>query len=74
MAAPVALQLYSVREVIAACGFDEVVRQVAGMGYAGVEPAGFPGTTPAQAKKLFDDLGLAVTSAHLPLPLGDQKA
>ena len=74
MTAPVALQLYSVREVIAERGFEKVVRQVADMGYSGVEPAGFPGTTPAGAKKLFDSLGLAITSAHLPLPLGDQKA
>jgi len=74
MAAPVGLQLYSVREVIAERGFEPVIREVAEMGYTGVEPAGFPGTTPAEARKLFDSLGLAITSAHLPLPVGDNKA
>jgi len=74
MAAPVGLQLYSVREAAGELGFEKVVAEVAEMGYAGVEPAGFPGTTPEAAKKLFDDLGLAVTSAHLPMPVGDQLA
>lgn len=73
MATPVALQLYSVREAIGERGFEEVIRKVAQMGYAGVEPAGFPGTTPEEARKLFDDLGLAIASAHLPLPVGDQR-
>jgi sugar phosphate isomerase/epimerase len=44
------------------------------MGYAGVEPAGFPGSTPEAAGKLFRELGLAVPSAHVALPLGDQKS
>lgn len=74
MVAPVGLQLYSVREIIAETSFEEVIRKVAEMGYTGVEPAGFPGTTAAEAKKLFDSLGLALTSAHLALPVGDQKA
>ena len=73
MAAPVALQLYSVREELDQ-GFEAGVRKVAAMGYAGVEPAGFPGTTPAAAAKLFRDLGLAVCSAHVGLPIGDSKA
>ena len=73
MAAPIALQLYTVREAIAAEGFAQVVTKVAQMGYAGVEPAGFPGTTPAAGRQLFDDLGLAVSSAHTALPLGDKK-
>jgi len=73
MAAPVALQLYSVREAIGERGFEDVIRKVAEMGYAGVEPAGFPGTTPEGARKLFDNLGLAIASAHLALPVGDQK-
>lgn len=69
MPAPVALQLYTLREAMAD-DFDGVVKKVADIGYAGVEPAGFPGTTPAAAAKLFKDLGLEVTSAHLPLPSG----
>ena len=70
MPAPIALQLYTLREA-AARDFEAAVRAVAGIGYLGVEPAGFPGTTPEAAKRLFDDLGLEVCSAHLPLPAGD---
>ena len=72
MAAPIALQLYTLREA-AAKDYEGVVRKVADIGYAGVEPAGFPGTTPQAAAKLFAELGLQVTSAHLPLPVGDRK-
>jgi sugar phosphate isomerase/epimerase len=53
--------------------FAGVVRKVADTGYIGVEPAGFPGTTPEEASKLFKDLGLVVSSAHLPMPLGLNK-
>ena len=70
MPAPIALQLYTLREA-AARNFEAAVRKVAAIGYLGVEPAGFPGTTPEGAKRLFDDLGLEVCSAHLPLPAGD---
>jgi sugar phosphate isomerase/epimerase len=72
MTAPIALQLYSVREQMAQ-DFNATVRKIAEMGYAGVETAGFPGTTPAEAGKLFRELGLHVVGAHSPLPLGDQR-
>ena len=72
MISPIALQLYSLREY-AQKDFEKTIRKVAEMGYAGVEPAGFPGTTPVAAGKLFAELGLAVPSAHLPLPVGEQK-
>ncbi len=72
MAAPIALQLYSVREALAR-DFAATVRRVATMGYVGVETASFPGTTPKEAKRLFDELGLVVTSAHLPLPVGEKQ-
>ena len=55
MTAPLAVQLYSVREALAR-DFDGVVRQIADMGYAGVETAGFPGTTPQAAARLFQDV------------------
>ncbi len=70
---PVALQLYSIRDQLARDGYEAGVRQVAQMGYAGVETAGFPGTTPQAAGKLFRELGLSVASAHSALPLGDKK-
>jgi len=70
MTAPIALQLYSVREDLEK-DFHGTMEKIAAMGYTGVETAGFPGgVTPAQAKKLYDDLGLTVTSSHAGLPLG----
>jgi sugar phosphate isomerase/epimerase len=71
MPAPIALQLYTLREA-AAADYEATVRKVAEIGYVGVEPAGFPGTTVEAGKKLFDELGLQVCSAHLPLPVGDK--
>src|SRR5688500_12849524 len=72
MAAPIALQLYTLREDLAK-DFAGTIKKVANIGYAGVETAGFPGTTPGEASKLFNDLGLAISSAHARLPLGEQK-
>jgi sugar phosphate isomerase/epimerase len=72
MAAPIGLQLYSVREKLEQ-DFAGTIRKVAEMGYAGVEPAGFPGTTPVEAGKLFRELGLQVPGAHSPLPIGEQR-
>ena len=63
--------MYSVREYTVK-DFDATVRKVKAAGYTGVEPANFPGTTPQAAGKLFKELGLAVPSAHLPLPVGDK--
>lgn len=73
MSKHIALQLYSVRDVVAASSYEAAVRQVAGMGYREVETAGFPGTTAEAAAKLFSDLGLKVVAAHTGLPLGDKK-
>jgi sugar phosphate isomerase/epimerase len=56
-----------------ASDFDGVVRKVAAIGYAGVETAGFNGSTPQKAAALFKSLGLEVSSAHGPLPVGDKK-
>ncbi len=73
MTKPIALQLYTVREQLAQ-DFAGTMRRIAAIGYAGVETAGFPeGTSVADARRLFDELGLAVCAAHAPLPLGDQK-
>jgi sugar phosphate isomerase/epimerase len=72
MSAPIAIQLYSVREDLGK-DFAGTIRKIARMGYAGVETAGFPGTTALEAAKLFKELGLSVTSAHSPLPLGDKQ-
>jgi len=72
MSAPIALQLYTVREAMADDA-EGVIRKVADLGYVGVETAGFPGTTPEDAAKLFQELGLEVCSAHMPLPVGEKK-
>ena len=63
MAKPVALQLYSVRD---AAGKDlpGTLKTVADIGYQYVELAGMYGKTPAEVKKLFDDVGLKAISAH----------
>ncbi len=72
MAKRIALQLYTVRDQ-AAKDYEGVIREVAKMGYTAVETAGFPGSTAHAAAKLFNELGLTVTSAHVPLPLGEKK-
>ncbi len=69
---PIALQLYSVRDLLVE-DFEGILTRVAEMGYQGVEPAGFPGTTPVEAKKLFDRLGLVVTSIHSALQSEKRK-
>jgi sugar phosphate isomerase/epimerase len=68
-----AVQLYSVREFTEK-DFAGTVRKIAGMGYDGVETAGFPGTTAQAAGKLFQELGLSVSSAHAGLPLGKDQS
>src|SRR4030065_2806671 len=74
MTPPIALQLYSVRDVIEKSDYETVVRQVAQIGYAGVETAGFPGTTPQAAGKLFKGLSLLVSSIHkFPIPTPADK-
>lgn len=73
MPAPIALQLYTVREQLAR-DFNGTLRRVAEMGFIAVETAGFPpGMSPSAARRLLDDLGLEVCSAHLPLPIGEKK-
>lgn len=68
----IALQLYSVRKD-AEKNYENTVRKVAAMGYPGVETAGFPGSTPEKAARLFRELGLLVTSAHEALPIGPNQ-
>ncbi len=74
MSVPIGIQLYSLRDALAT-DFEGVIRKVAAQGYAGVETANaaFVSTTPKAAAKLFTELGLRVSSAHIDLPLGDKK-
>lgn len=68
MTRPIGVQLYSVRDALQA-DFEGSLRRLADMGYAAVEFAGVYGGSPQSAAALCADLGLQITSAHLPLPL-----
>ncbi len=68
----ISVQLYSVRD-LAAADFEGTIRKIAASGFDGVETAGFPGTTPAAAAKLFKEVGLRVFSSHSGLPLGEKQ-
>jgi sugar phosphate isomerase/epimerase len=63
---PVALQMYSVRDVMEK-DFFGAFAQVKAMGYAGVEFAGYYGHTAAEVKKEITKLGLVAVSAHVAL-------
>lgn len=63
MPIPIALQLYSVRHECAA-DFFGVLEQVAQMGYAGVEFAGYHGKSAEEIKKVLDDNGLVCEGTH----------
>jgi sugar phosphate isomerase/epimerase len=63
---PLAVQLYSVRKDCAA-DFDAALEQVAGMGFAGVEFAGYHSYAgkPKELRRRLDDLGLGVAATHI---------
>lgn len=61
---PIALQLYSVRDEMEK-NVENTLRKVKSLGYDGVEFAGLYGFTPAQIKKLVEEIGLTPVSAHV---------
>ncbi|HYG78724.1 MAG TPA: sugar phosphate isomerase/epimerase [Planctomycetota bacterium] len=63
---PLSVQLYSLREA-AAQDFIGVLKAVAAIGYPAVEFAGLHGRSAREIKRVIDDLGLKVSSAHVPL-------
>ncbi len=67
---PIAIQLYTLRAQLAE-NYENIIRQIAAMGYRGVETAGMYGESPAYAARLFHELGLQVTSMHAPMPMLD---
>ena len=69
---PIGLQLYSVREALAE-DFEGTVRQVAEMGYIGVEPYGGLPTDLNDAAALFNELDLQVFNSHVGIPEGEGK-
>ena len=65
MSLPIALQLYTIRDDMAA-DFYGTLKKVKEMGYEGVEFAGLYGQDPANVKKWCDELGLIPVAAHVP--------
>jgi sugar phosphate isomerase/epimerase len=63
---PVALQMYTVRDVMAK-DFRGTVRKVAQMGYAGIELAGSGGLSAAELKDLLAETKLALAGSHIGL-------
>lgn len=68
----ITVQLYSVRD-LASKDYAGTIRAIADMGFGCVEPAGYPGYSAAQAAKLFAELGIKAPTAHVGLPVGDNK-
>lgn len=62
---PLSIQLYTLREE-AAKDFPAVLRHLAGIGYKGIEPAGFFNFTPRTFRQYVEDLGMTVSSTHSP--------
>lgn len=63
---PIALQLYSVRDDCAK-DLPGVLKAVAGMGYEGVEFAGYYGYSAEQLRKMLDENGLRCCGTHIGL-------
>ncbi len=62
---PIALQLYSVRDDMAA-DFEGTLKKVKALGYDGVEFAGLFGKSAAEIKNMCAEIGLNPISAHVP--------
>jgi sugar phosphate isomerase/epimerase len=69
MAVPIGIQLYSLRRE-AERDFAAVLERVAAAGFLGVETVGLHGMRAKEFRTRVDGLGLEVTSAHVPLPVG----
>ena len=65
----IAAQLWTLHD-LASRDLEGVLTTIAGLGYAAVEPLGLHGRRPADVRKLLDELGMAVCSAHAPFPAG----
>jgi sugar phosphate isomerase/epimerase len=73
MSAPIALQLYTLRDAMAT-DVPGVLKRVAEIGYIGVETAFFgPELTHRQAREMIVALGLQICSIHCELPIGSQR-
>jgi len=70
MPAPIATQLYSLREE-AAKDLSAVIRRLGEVGFRGVETADLHGHTPAEVRRMVGDAGMEVCCAHVQPPKGD---
>jgi len=70
---PIALQLYSVREDCARDLYG-TLKEVAKMGYEGVEFAGYYNRTAEELRRMLEDLGLKAVGSHIGIGalLGDE--
>jgi sugar phosphate isomerase/epimerase len=68
MPAPIALQLYTLRDQAKDGKHVEIIKKVGEMGYVGVEAAGLYGLKPADFRKLVADQGMVVCTNHGPFP------
>jgi sugar phosphate isomerase/epimerase len=64
----VGLQLYTVRDAMAE-DFEGTLRQVAAMGYEGVEFAGYGGMEAEKLRDLLQELNLTAIGSHIGLHL-----
>ncbi|MDR2424128.1 MAG: sugar phosphate isomerase/epimerase [Prevotellaceae bacterium] len=74
----IGLQLYSLRDDVKDLGIKKVLELVAKMGYVNLETAGYSdgklyGLSPAEFKKIVEDLGMKATSSHLGRNLSDNR-
>jgi len=69
-AAPISVQLYSLREE-AAVDFPSVIERLGQVGFVGVEPAGLHGLPAREFRRLVEAAGMRVSSSHIQLPIGD---
>jgi sugar phosphate isomerase/epimerase len=60
---PLALQLYSVRQLLPT-DYDGTLKEIGALGYREVEAAGYYNHTPAEVKQAMDNAGLKLVSAH----------
>ena len=61
----VAVQLYSIRKYIDKVGLAQALKDVAKIGYKGVEFAGYYGNDAKKLKKMLDDAGLVACGTHV---------
>jgi sugar phosphate isomerase/epimerase len=73
MPVPVALILYTLREQLKA-DYAGTIRRIAQMGYSAVEYCSVEGASAGTARALCGDSGLAIISAHMPAPVGDDAS